>query len=267
MSRTLVGCVNDNQTAMFGQVGNNFMSSNVPHQFDVGLLGGNSAGSSIGQGFSSNQMAAIGFHGSSIGLSSLRYTGADRSGRITNPYQVVPLMGKRKAYSADEPLVPPSAIPFRSATASSKARRAENQPLNSCSDGSDCRSFTMSRLGGENSSTSDSNSAGYTIGLNQQATPLPLPPSYSADGGAYPADRAYSSYDDEQDQLEDFSEHTYATVLNGSELYLPGHGRAGTLHTRNPSHFHIGSQSECSSCDATAFSSGRNLMGRPITEL
>jgi len=72
------------------------------------------------------------------------------------------------------------------------------------------------------------------------------------------------------DDNEDYSDHTYATVLNGNEIYIGIQDANQDVnhsinHTINPSHLRRLANSDCSSCSSEPLSRLSN--DKPITEL
>lgn len=84
--------------------------------------------------------------------------------------------------------------------------------------------------------------------------------------------RSYSTHQQDftpnDDENEDYSDHTYATVLNGNEIYI-GSQDVSINHsinqTINPSHLRRLANSDCSSCSSEPLSRLSN--DKPITEL
>lgn len=84
-----------------------------------------------------------------------------------------------------------------------------------------------------------------------------------------PSTLSYNGQQQQDDDTnEDYSDHTYATVLNGNEIYIGGsqdHVSNTINHTINPSHLRRLANSDCSSCSSEPLSRLSN--DKPITEL
>lgn len=245
--------------------------------FDTSLIGGNGSHPMMND-YSSSATR----HGNNSTVArhvanTLRYA-HDRNSRFTNPYQVVTLMNNSKA-GTDEPLVPSSG-PFRTATAMAKARQrmtAEQQPLT--------RPPHHHTVGVNNKHGGPAENCGHITAYSVQRSRMNSllnrtsnssePDEYSYNTALYPPDNGYlytvNRTDDEPEELEDYSEHTYATVLNGSDLYLPGSQSSSQQHSQPHHGLTTSSQSECSSCDISALGSVHpsrfSAPNRPITEL